>query len=218
MPIFLYPMIKVVPFIYEDYDELYANTYVLIDENKCCVVIDPAKDYPGIVNYINKNKLTLKAVLLTHGHADHMRGTDTLIKTFNCPLYIGFDDEDKLTDKFANCSMYLGEDIIVNSKAITVADKEAIHLLSEDIIAIHTPFHTSGSICYYLKESNVIFTGDFIFKNAIGRADLPSAMPHMLYSSVNKLRELHANPRLYPGHGGFSKLEDELDYLKQNNF
>ena len=89
-------MIKVVPFIYEDLDDLYANTYVLIDDNKGCVVIDTAKAYPGLVNYIKKNELTLKAVLLTHGHVDHMRGVDTLLETFDAPLYIGFNDEDKL--------------------------------------------------------------------------------------------------------------------------
>ena len=76
-------MIKVVPFIYEGVDELYANTYLLIDSDNNCVVIDPAKEYPGIVNYIKKNELNLKAILLTHGHVDHMRGVDVLVESAN---------------------------------------------------------------------------------------------------------------------------------------
>ena len=81
-------MTKIIPFIYEDRDELYAHTYVLIDENKQCVVIDPAKAYDGLVNYIKKNDLSLKGILLTHGHADHIRGVDTLVNAFECILVL----------------------------------------------------------------------------------------------------------------------------------
>ena len=202
-------MIKVVPFIYEDLDDLYANTYVLIDDNKNCVAIDPAKDYPGLVNYIKKNELTLKAVLLTHGHVDHMRGADTLVDAFNTPLYIGFDDEDKLTDTYANCGFFLGENTTVKSKANTLADNEVLHLLSEDITVIRTPYHTSGSVCYYLKESGVLFTGDFILPHGIGRSDLPSAMPKELDKSMAKITALPNETKIYGGHGPFSTLEIE---------
>ena len=125
-------MIQVIPFIYEDRDELYANTYVLIDESKQCVIIDPAKDYDGLVNYVKKNNLTPKGILLTHGHADHIRGVDRLVVAFNIPVYIGFDDLDKLTDSYLNCAEFLGEEVIVKAKAETVADKDVLHLLNED--------------------------------------------------------------------------------------
>ena len=90
-------MSKVIPFIYEDRDELYANTYVLIDDDNNCVVIDPAKAYDGLVNYIKKNNLTLKGVLLTHGHADHIRGVDTLVNAFNAPVYIDISYENEIS-------------------------------------------------------------------------------------------------------------------------
>ena len=202
-------MINVVPFIYEMVDELYANTYLLSDSENNCVVIDPAKDYPGIVNYIKKNNLILKAVLLTHGHVDHMRGVDTLVNAFKAPLYIGFDDEDKLTDTYANCSDFLGEHVVVKSKAITLADNEVLHFLSEDIKTITVPYHTAGSVCFYLKESGVLFTGDFIIMHGIGRSDLPSAMPKELRNSMAKVLALPDDTKIYGGHGPSSTLEIE---------
>ena len=202
-------MINVVPFIYEMVDELYANTYLLSDSEDNCVVIDPAKDYPGIVNYIKKNNLKLKAVLLTHGHVDHMRGVDTLVNAFKAPLYIGFDDEDKLTDTYANCSDFLGEHVVVKSKAITLADNEVLRLLSEDIKTITVPYHTAGSVCFYLKESGALFTGDFIIMHGIGRSDLPSAMPKELRNSMAKVLALPDNTKIYGGHGPSSTLEIE---------
>ena len=202
-------MVKVVPFIYEDLDELYANTYVLIDEDKNCVVVDPAKNNESLVNYIKKNNLSLKAVLLTHGHVDHMRGVDPLINAFNVPLYVGFDDEDKLKDTYANCSLFLNENVIVKAKATTIADQEVLHLLNEDIICIHTPYHTAGSMCFYLKDSNLLLTGDFILPHGIGRSDLPSAMPKELNRSMAKIMALPKSVKIYGGHGEFSSLEKE---------
>ena len=202
-------MIKVVPFIFEGVDELYANTYLLIDSDNNCVVIDPAKEYPGIVNYIKKNELNLKAVLLTHGHVDHMRGTDILVDEFNAPLYIGFDDEDKLNDTYANVSYLLGENLIIKSKANTVADNEVLHLINEDIKVIAVPYHTAGSVCFYLKESGILFTGDFIIMHSVGRSDLPSAKPRELSNSMAKVLALPDSTKIYGGHGPSSTLEME---------
>ena len=203
-------MIQVIPFIYESNDELYANTYVLIDEKKACVVIDPGKAYDGLVNYINKNELALKAILLTHGHVDHIRGVDTLVEAFNTPVYIGFDDLDMLKDTFANCSEFLGEKVVVNAKADTLADGEILHLLNEDIKVIATPFHTAGGVCYYLKDSGLLFTGDFIIPHGVGRCDLPTAKPHEFNRSMAKIIKLPKETKIYGGHEKSSTLETEL--------
>ena len=202
-------MIKVVPFIYEGVDELYANTYLLIDSGNNCIVIDPAKEYPGIVNYIKKNELNLKAILLTHGHVDHMRGVDVLVEAFNAPLYIGFDDEDKLSDTYANVSYLLGENLVIKSKANTIADNEVLHFINEDIKVIAVPYHTAGSVCFYLKESGLLFTGDFIIMHSVGRSDLPSARPKELNNSMAKILALPNETKLYGGHGPSSTLEIE---------
>ena len=203
-------MIQVVPFIYEDKDDLYANTYVLIDKTKQCVVIDPAKSYSGLVNYIIKNSLTLKGILLTHGHADHIRGVDVLVDAFKVPVYIGFDDLDKLTDTFSNCSEFLGEKVIVKAKAETLADNDVLHLLSEDIRVIYTPYHTSGGVCFYLEDSDILFTGDFIIPHGIGRCDLPTSKPKELRNSMDKILALPKATKIYGGHEGSSTLEIEM--------
>ena len=210
-------MIKVVPFIYEDLDDLYANTYLLIDEDNNAVVIDPAKDYLGLVNYINKNSLTLKGILLTHGHVDHIRGVDTLVNAFNVPVYIGFDDLDMLTDSYSNLSEMLGEKVIVKAKVNTISDNEVLHLLKEDIKVIYTPYHTAGGVCFYLKDSALLFTGDFIIPHGIGRCDLPNAKPREFDRSVSKIVSLPKETKIYGGHERPSSLETELrfnQYLK----
>lgn len=203
---------KVIPFIYEDIDDLFANTYVLID-NSDCVVIDPGRDYRGIVDYINKNQLSLKAVLLTHGHFDHMRGVNILLEEFDSPLYIGFFDEDRLTDSYKNLSgLFSNEEVVISRKAITISDNETILLLNEPIKVIETPFHTKGSVCYYLKDSGFLFSGDTLFKGSIGRDDLPGAEPSKKKSSLAKLMTLPDNTKVFPGHGGSSTIGDEKKY------
>ena len=133
-------MIKVVPFIYEDLDDLFAHTYLLIDEDNCCVVIDPAKDYPGLVNYIKKNNLKLNAILLTHGHFDHIRGVDCLYNEFHCPVYIGYEDLEKLRDYYGNCSFLLNQNTVIKAPAEIIGDKQVLKLLKEDIQVIYTRY------------------------------------------------------------------------------
>ena len=205
-------MIKVIPFIYEDLDDLYANTYLLSDENNNCVVIDPSKNNLNLVNFIKNNNLLLKAVLLTHGHIDHMRGVDTLVDNFKCPLYIGFYDIDKLKDSYENCSLFLGSEMVVNSNAETVSDKQVLKCLKNDIVVIETPFHTSGSLCYYIPDAKLLFTGDFLFAGSVGRSDLPSAKPKEFRNSINKLLALPKETKIYPGHGKFGKLGEEITW------
>lgn len=203
-------MIQVVPFIYEDIDDLYANTYLLIDDENNCVVIDPAKIYDGLINYIKKNSLSLKGILLTHGHADHIRGVDVLVQAFHIPVYIGFEDFDMLKNIRTNCSELLGERVVVNANVDTLADNDAILLLKEDIRVIHTPYHTSGGVCFYLRDSGYLFTGDFILPHSVGRCDLPTAKPRELRNSMSKITKLPKNVKIYGGHGKFSTLETEM--------
>ena len=199
-------MLEVIPFLYEDIDELKANTYLIKDNKKKCVVVDPGVDNDKLGDYIKKNKLSLEAVLLTHAHVDHMRGVDRLINRFKCKLYVGFDDEIGLTDEEYNCAEELNERLVIKAKAITVSDNEILKIFNEDIKVIYTPFHTRGSVCYYFSNSGLLFSGDTLFKFVIGRTDLKSSIRSSMRDSLAKLRILPDDVKVYPGHGEFTTM------------
>ena len=203
-------MIHIEKFAYQDIDDLNANAYVISDSNNSCVVIDPSVNNDGVGNYILKNNLNLKAVLLTHGHFDHMRGVDRLCKRFNAPLYVHELDKCMLTDSYINGSFLMGDNLVVKQTPITLMDGETLKLIEDDIKVIHTPFHTKGSVCYYFENNKLLFTGDTLFKNSIGRDDLPNADPRKTYESLGKIKVLPKECKIYPGHGSNTVLESEL--------
>ena len=204
-------MIKVTPFTYCGYFDLYANTYVLIGEDDDCVVIDPGKDYNGIADYIKENELHLKAVLLTHGHFDHIRGVDILVDTFKVPLLISEQDKDFLTNSHLNCSdRFSRHPIVINSEPEFIKDGDLINFLSESIKVISTPFHTPGSVCFYLKDSKLLFTGDTLFNEGVGRTDFPLSDASLMPSSLRKLLELPEDTKIFPGHNEEGNLRESL--------
>lgn len=205
---------KIIPFMYNDIDDLCSNTYVIIDSKNRCVIIDPSKDSDGLINYVLKNNLNPQAILLTHGHVDHFKGAKRFIERFNTPLYISFLDSPFLNDTYLNCSKMLGEEITLDIKPITLCDNEIIKLLDEDIVALATPYHTHGSMSYYIERSNALFSGDSLFLGTIGRTDLPTGNRKQLLSSLSKIFALDANTRVYPGHGLNTYLKDETNTIK----
>lgn len=201
-------MVRIVPFIYNDVDDLFANTFLVIDSKNSCVVIDPSIDYDGIINYILKNDLSLKGILLTHSHFDHMRGVDRLVSYFHVPFYVHEDDIGGLTDYKKNCSN-LDKKVIVNSKPTKVNDGEKISLLEDEIYVIHTPYHTVGSVCYYIDKDKALFSGDSLFKMMVGRSDLPTSCSFLRKESLQKLIKLNDEVKVYPGHGRFTTIGEE---------
>ena len=202
---------KIEKFDYNDIEELLANTYVISDKDNNAIVIDPSKDYDGVINFLDRHSLTLKAILLTHGHFDHIRGVNRLVNKYNVPIYIHYEDEYYLKDTFMNCSSMCDEEIIVEQAPVVVKDNDELNILSEGPIkVIHTPFHTKGSVCYSLKDTNRLITGDTLFKMSVGRDDLPGAIPSKRRESLDKIMILPKETKIFPGHGPNSVLEMEL--------
>ena len=197
-------------FDYNPIDDLVSNTYVIADDDLKCVIVDPGKGNDKLIDFINKHDLKPVAILLTHGHIDHIRGVDRLVKTYNIDTYIHYLDEEMLKDDELNLSNQMEEPLTIKSNIKTITDNEELNLFNEKIVAIHTPFHTKGSVCYYLPNKKALFTGDTLFRQSIGRDDLPNNERHKRVESLNKIKKLPKDVTIYPGHGPNTTLESEL--------
>lgn len=208
-------MIKVIPFIYEDYDDLCANTYVLIDDLKRCVVIDPSKDNENLVNYLKRNKLELKGILLTHGHIDHFKGIQRLLNFKKVEVFISFDEEEVIKNPYNNGSIYInGESYSFSGPFSYLKNKDVINIINCEIVALATPYHTIGSMSYYIKDIACIFTGDSLFKNSIGRTDFPTGNKKQLLPTLERLLSLPGDTKVYPGHGKNTLIKNEVNIIK----
>ena len=203
-------MLKIIPFTYNnDPDELLSNTYVIVDSDNNALVVDPSKNNDNLKNYLIKNNLNLKAILLTHCHYDHFSGVERLKNEFKVDIYISFSDEYMLDDAEANCSIYISGAYTLNQKYKNYPERAPLTLLNEEIEVIPTPYHTAGSVCLYLKDSNALISGDFLFCVCLGRCDLPNNAARKLKESLEKVLSLPEETRVYPGHGPFTTIKAE---------
>ena len=197
-------------FTYEYDNELYANTYIFYDDSKNCIVIDPSKEDEKVVKFIRSNGLALKAILLTHGHYDHIRGVDMLVEAFNAPVYVHKFEKKLLETPELNCSdRFSRKEVIIKSKTIDIEDGMKISGLDEEITVLFTPYHTRGSCCFYLKDSKVMFSGDSLFFEGLGRYDLKTSQPSKLLESLEKMLSLPSDTLVYPGHGQWTSIQHE---------
>ena len=191
---------------------LEENCYIVYDKEGTCVIIDPGDDSETIADHIAENDLTPKAILLTHGHFDHIRGVDTFLKAFPgtaIPVYLHPKDRALVSDPDLNASAIAGEKVRGAFETIDIQDGETLDLKDCHIQVLHTPFHTKGSVCYLSLDDNALFTGDTLFKGSVGRTDLPNACPEDLLPSLRKILALKDTLVIYPGHGPLSNLGAE---------
>lgn len=196
--------------------QLQANCYFLI-EDQDCLIIDPADDASFILEELQRQQLNLIGMLATHGHFDHIGAVGEIQLSFNVPLYI-FKEDQFLIDRLNETAKYfLGFDPHF-VKPITVKyltnTKFRVHNLEFRIIK--TPGHTPGSCCFYFKEENVVFTGDTLFKDGIGRTDLSYSSQDDLKKSLKKIFKLPEEIIIYPGHGEETLIQNEINSNPQD--
>lgn len=182
-------------------------TYIIgCIETKEAAIIDPAGSEEKLLWLLKENDLNLKYILLTHSHPDHTSGVKKIKEKTGALIYLHKDDEDLLTNpEFKDLlEIWSFEEPFIKADKY-VADGEKICLGTIEIIVLHTPGHSPGSVCYYIKgnsdKNSHIFTGDTIFVGAVGNTDLPGGSFDSLVESLKKhIINLPDNTIIHPGH------------------
>lgn len=192
-----------------------TNCYIGInEETKECFIVDPATCPPEFVSYIKNAGLTVKAVLLTHGHFDHIMGLDALLKEFSVPVYAHAAEREVLESEQLNSSASMLGQPYSFSGADYVTNRQELRIAGFEILVIYTPGHTIGGCCYYIEKEKTLFSGDTLFHGSVGRTDLPTGSMGQLVSSVrDRLFVLPDDTQVYPGH----MEETTIGYEKRYN-
>ena len=179
-----------------------ANCYIITTDEKL-YVIDPGADADQVISQLKKENKPLDAILLTHGHIDHISAVKEVSETFdNAPVYLHKDDH-VLYLSPNNCMRPFFPPI--SNPLMPVTD-----IKSEDFEIIHTPGHSPGSVCYYFANDGILFSGDTLFSESIGRTDLPGGSHDKILSSIKeKILILPEDTKVYPGHGSSSSVKNE---------
>lgn len=192
-----------------------ANCYLVTDESTGeSLLIDPGSYGDRQRDFIKAQGIeSLKYILLTHGHFDHMIGVERFRNAFGGEVVVHENDSDKLSSAVGSLySRFEREIPFAEATAdITVKDGDRLPFGGGEIEVIHTPGHTKGCVCY--KIGDCLFTGDTLFRGSIGRTDFPDSNQNEMLASLKKLYSIEGDFKVYPGHEGTSTLS----YEKQTN-
>ena len=190
-----------------------TNCYLVINEDtKQAVVIDPAACPSYLMSHIKSEGLKVEAILLTHGHFDHIMGIDGFLSEFDVPVYVHGDDADAMEDPVLNQSSTYTSGYTFG-KARYLRDHQTLELAGYTFQVIHTPGHTKGGCCYYVASEDVLLSGDTLFQNSVGRTDfVNSSTSDLVHSVREKLFLLPDDTMVYPGHMGETKIGHEKKY------
>lgn len=188
-----------------------TNCYTVANtETREAIIIDPADRAEYLISMYENQKLKPVAILLTHGHLDHIGAVSGLQKAFpDIKVYAGVEEKDVLERPELNLSNMFGFPVTAEADYY-VTDGEKLTLLDTEITCIHVPGHTKGGICYYFAEEDLLFSGDTLFCRSVGRSDFPTGDPDALLSSIQeKLFTLPENVTVYPGHDNRTNIGKE---------
>ena len=189
-----------------------SNCYVISYEN-CCYVVDPGEEkMTEVIGYIKENNLNLIAILLTHGHWDHILGIPTMLEYKKVPVYVSEGGYEFLFNSELSLFAWREGEFELdkeNIQIVTLKENDKVgkegkileNCLEFNFEIIETPGHSSGDICYYDKNNKILISGDTMFEGTYGRVDLPTSNPIEMGKSLKKLLALDEDVKVYPGHG-----------------
>ena len=178
-----------------------VNCYIIHDEKSTsCCVIDPGYEADTILDKLSELGLTLEAILLTHGHFDHVGAVRDLAADTGCQVWLCADDLSLPTNLTAGKLYYTQ----------TYAEGSQLNLAGLDISVLQTPGHTPGSVCLLVEDP--LFSGDTLFAGSCGRTDLPGGSWADMQASLKRLSQIEANLWVLPGHGESTMLASEKKY------
>ena len=194
------------------------NTYVLWDETKECVIIDPGNfnqtENTQLTDFLNKNKLTPVKLLLTHGHIDHISGNRYILDTYNLLPEMHKGDIFFIENHLKSAEMYGLKVEQSPMPKVLINENNTITFGNSSLNILHTPGHSPGSISFYNKQDKFIISGDVLFYGSIGRTDLPMGNHQQLITSIkNTLLPLGDEMTVYCGHG----QETTIGFERMNN-
>lgn len=200
-----------------------TNCYFLYREGEQdCIVVDPADQGGSIYSKLQKNGFRVAAILLTHGHFDHIWGLDALRDAANAAAeaegrepvkaYAHEAEKELLRDAHKNVSEQAGRPCTTYAD-VYVKDGQEITAAGMTCRVIETPGHTAGGCCYYFEEAGFLLAGDTLFAESVGRTDFPTGHMGTLVRSIrDRLFILPDDTKVYPGHGESTTVGHEREY------
>ena len=191
-----------------------TNCYFLVNEElREAVIVDPGENAKQIQGYLAENELKPVAILLTHGHFDHMMAATALRDAYGIKVYATAKEKELLNSSTLNLSKgFLRTDYTMDAD-IYCKEGDEFYLAGCSIRVLETPGHTPGGCCYYIPSQNMMFSGDTLFYGSIGRTDFPGGSFKELSRSIKeKLYVLPAETICYSGHGETTKVGFEKEH------
>ena len=191
----------------------YGSNCYLVEDSGEALIIDPSAAASAILRRLREDGCTPVGILLTHGHFDHIMSVDTLRQAEPAlKVYIHEADAPMLTEADKNgFSFFFRQDRVWKAADVLLKDGDEIRVGNATFTVVHTPGHSPGSVCYLCASEGILFTGDTLFADNIGRCDLWGGSYATIRQSLKRLRDYDGGLTILPGHGDTNKLSKALD-------